>query len=183
MRKFLLSLLVVILLASTVAGAVSAQGDPIDVFPFEDGMTYTVAEGDSLHIWWGWLATTRGLVRTYLNAWTAGYQLVDVATGDVVWALSPAEAHARWSPIMQLTPADVGMICASPFHYASDWEGGVFQLPAGTYELVTTWSQSRPVNDGWHTCADALTGEPMAYPPSLWRPESGSWTVTIVVEP
>jgi len=182
MKKFLLSLLVVALLAMTVAGVVSAQTGPVDVFPFEDGATYNVADGDSIHIWWGWLATTRGLVRTYLNAWTASYQLTNVDTGQVWLSLDPAQAHARWSPIMRLTPADVGLVCASPFHYVSDWEGGEFQLPAGTYELVTVWSQSRPVNDGWHTCADAVTGEPMASPPSLWRPESGTWTVTIEVE-
>jgi len=141
-----------------------------------------IDEGDSIRIWWGWLATTRGLARTYLNAWSAGYQLSNVDAGHEVWSLSPAEAHALWTPITRIDPADLGYTCASPFHYVSDWEGGVFQLPAGTYELVTTWTQSRPVTDGWHTCADAVTGEPMASPPSLYRPESGDWTVTIIVE-
>jgi hypothetical protein len=87
-----------------------------------------------------------------------------------------------WSPLLPIDPAELGYTCASPFHYVSDWEGGVFTLPAGEYRLETVWSQSRPVNDGWHTCVDAVTGEPLASPPSLWRPEPGTWTVTVVVE-
>lgn len=181
MKKFLLSLLVVALLAMTVAGAVSADDPTTYVFPYLDGETFTVPPGSDITLQWAWLATTHGLMNTFLRAWTAGYTIYD-SDNNAVFALPAVQADPLWSPIEQINPADFGIQCASPRHWWSLWEQGDIVLDPGTYTLVTAWTQSRPVNDGWHTCVDAITGEPLAYPPSLYQPGSGTWTVTIVVE-
>lgn len=57
---------------------------------------------------------------------------------------------------------------------------GVWLQP-GSCTMVTDWSQTRPVNDGFHLCRDTNSGEPLAFPPALYKPESGTWTIRINV--
>lgn len=181
MKNILLTLALIVILATSLSGAVSAEDGVTFVYPFEDGTTVTVPAGDSITLQWAWLSTTRGLVHTFLRSWTADYMIYDAA-GNAVFALPAVQADSIWGPIEQIDPADEAIECKGPNHWRSMWERGGISLPPGEYTLVTRWVQSRPVNDGWHTCIDTNTGEPLAYPPSLYRPGSGAWAVNIVVE-
>ena len=182
MKKFVVSLLVFVLLATTVIGAVSAQGGTtFVVVPYDDGQTYTVPSGDAITLRWAWLATTRGLVNVFLRSFSASYTIYDAANNPI-FVLSEAQADPMWGPIQQFDPSAYGIECPMPHHWYSFWESGVGHLAPGTYTLVTQWSFSRPVNDGWHLCSEPATGQPPASPPSLNPPGSGAWTVTIVVQ-
>ena len=179
-KKSFIALMLVALLATLLAGAASAADGVTYVYPISDGETFDVPAGDSITLQWMWLATTKGLVHVFLKSWTASYTIYDQG-GNVVLALPAAQADTIWQPIEQIDPADQAIKCASPHHWWSVWERTGVTLAPGTYTLVTEWSQSQPVNDGWHTCIDTSTGEPLASPPSLYKPGSGTWTVTIVV--
>ncbi len=182
MKKFVIALTLVAILATALAGAVSAEDGVTLIYPFEDGATVVVPAGDSISLQWAWLAVNRGLVHTFHKSFSASYKLTDMTTGEVFLWLPAAQAASLWGPIEQIDPAEQAIRCATPFHWWSLWEYSGIHLPAGHYKLETAYAQTRPVNDGWHTCYDTNTGEPLAYPPSLYRPASGTWTVHIVVE-
>jgi len=172
--------LVLVLLAIVLAGTVHADTGVTWVFPIADGETFDVPAGDSITLQWLWLAVNKGLVNTFRLGFEAGYTIYDSA-GHPVWGLSAAEADAFWGEIQWTDPANWGIWCAMPQQYMTEWVVEDVRLPPGSYTLVTEWSQTRPINDGWHVCRDTDTGEPLAFPPSLYRPTSGTWTVNIIV--
>jgi hypothetical protein len=185
MKKFLFTLTAVILLVTALAGAASADDpDFTYVYPNEDGGTSTVPAGNSITLQWFWLATTKGHMNTFRRSFSASYAIYPGTdtSGTPAWSLTPAQAEAIWGPIQQTNPADWAIKCPKPQHWLARWETGGINLPAGTYTLVTRWTFSRPVNDGWHTCVDTNTGESLASPPSLYKPGSGTWTVKIEIQ-
>jgi len=180
MKKIVWSLVLVALVATSLVGAVSAA-DPTFVYPGDDGATYTVVADDGFFMAWVWLATTKGLVANFLKSFSATYTIYDAA-GDPVWELSADEAAALWSSPAQTDPAEWAIKCAKPDHWLAVWSTDTLYLEPGEYTLVTEWSYSKPVNDGWHTCADLASGDPLASPPSLYHPQTGAWTVHLVVQ-
>jgi hypothetical protein len=122
-------------------------------------------------------------VNTFRRSFSASYAIYPGTntTGTPVWSLSAAEADAVWGPIQQTDPAVWAIKCPMPKHWLAPWELPGITLAPGTYTLVTRWTRSKPVTDGWHVCVDTVTGEPLSPPPSFYPAGSGVWKVTIVV--
>lgn len=180
MKKLVLTLMVVLLLSTIVAGAASAQDGTTFVRPASDGATYTVPAGDDIVLRWGWLAKNKGLVQMFQKAWTAGYTIYD-ADGNPVFAISAGDDAQFWQPISSAPASDSGLDCPGGLVWRSQWMAPVTPpLPCpGTYTLVTEWTQRHPVNDALHTCTDIDTGLPIVETPNLIPARSGTWTVTI----
>jgi len=150
-KKFLLTLMVILLLVTALTGAVSAEDGFTYVYPISDGETFTVPAGDSITLQWFWLATTKGLVGAFLRSFSASYTIYD-DSGEVVRSKSPAQADAIWGPIQQINPADWDVKCAMPDHWLTPGEVGGIKLEPGP----TRWStsgRSRAPSPTAGTCA------------------------------
>ncbi len=180
MKKSTYILLIVTLLASVLlASTASAQAD-VNIFPFDDGATYRVTTSDDLEIVWGWIATTKGLVRVFLNAYDVSLTLTNMDTGDVVFSVSEDEAEGVWSPLQPLPCEFLGLECPMKGIWFSFWAKDIGRLEAGSYSLVTMDRLNHPVNDGFHVTR--VDGERVVPPPSLYQFED-TYTVYIEVSP
>ena len=75
MKKHIL-FLTIILLALALVGPTDALAD--DIFylpPYADGETFVVAPGQQIVLDWAWLATTQGLVNTFIKGSSASYTI------------------------------------------------------------------------------------------------------------
>ena len=171
-------LLVLTALALSVSG-VFAQG-VVRVFPFA-GEQVTLEQGEQIQLFWFWSATTKGLVRVYLNHYSASIAVID-EDGVTVWSMSPEEADQYWGPIETFpVPPGGDWDCAKPTGSSVGWEYTIpLNLSPGDYTLVLTERFEQPVNDGWHTCT--WMGEPGAPTPSLYR-GTASYETMITVNP
>jgi len=185
MRKmtFLVSL---ILLAALALGASAtlAQSDVVYVYPFVDGATYNASLGQEIHLLWGWVATTKGLVRVYLQHSSETYTLYALSDlgNSEVWSLSNAQAEAYWGPVEVYPAEEAGVDCHKPTVAQSLWEYTLPPLEVGVYTLAFEAELSQPANDGFHTCTWLGTNDPAAPTPSLYRGKSYA-TSTIIVGP
>ena len=181
MRKVMLSVLILVVLAGVMSGAASAQnGSDVPVWVYEDGAEICAGPEDNIIFLDGWLATTRGLVNMFLGAYTMSFTLYDEDNVDI-FSLSEEESDDYWGPIMSMVPEDWGLSCPMPYIAGVLWEYDYGALEEGTYTLITEWDFRHPVNDGYHACTDPETGEPVSPTPSLYPAESGTATITIYV--
>ena len=173
-RRIAFSVLAIVAL---LAGATPAFANgSVDVYPPFAG-TYDATTADSIHLVWGWVAATQGLVRSFLGHTTQTYTLFD-SQNHVVWSLSADEAGAYWGPITRFDAADWGWDCPMPQIAIVGWEFTIPPLAEGTYTLAFTGSYEQPVNDGFHACRDV--GWPPVPTPSLYRGESIAVSTIVV---
>jgi len=175
-RRASLALLLVLTALVLGVSAAFAQ-EVVYVYPF--GGTFSATADEEVHIEWYWLAQTKGLVNVFLRHSSESYVLTGPKGFE--WSMSPQEAEELWGPVATVTNPEDYFICPKPTYSFVGWEATLPKLDPGTYTLVLTQVYNQPVNDGWHTCVWADTGEPAATPPSLYRGTS-IFATTIVVE-
>jgi len=182
-RSSLLVLLLVALLASATPAV--ANGPEVYAYPTWGGNVVQAKTNESIHMFWGWLATTKGLVRAFVNHHAETYTLTEDSTGAVVWSMSAKEADSHWGSIVLYGPEWVetalGLDCPMPWVAASWWEFTVRPLEAGTYTLKYVGTYEQPVNDGFHACTELPGTDPFPTP-SLYRGEEVAVS-TIIVTP
>jgi len=179
MKKHML-FLTIALLALALVGPTGALAD--DVFylpPYADGETFVVAPGQQIVLDWAWLATTQGLVNTFIKGWSASYTIYDQSQVPV-FELPASDARAYWGPMEQIPSGAVGLDCPSRNMWWAFWDKPA-ELAPGTYTLVTDWTLRHPMNDGAHACTIIRNGQRVPAP-SLTPAGSGTWTVTIIVQ-
>ncbi len=172
------SVLSVLVLLAVAAPNVRAEPPVVYVYPFLDGETFTAHVGDDIHLFWAWVALTKGQVRVFLNHASQTYTLTPSGEEEPLLFIPNEVAEGYWGPI-QRVPADVD--CGSPNLAFALWDYQLPVLEEGTYTLVFTQAFDQPVNDGFHTCIDPDTGEPFTPPPSLSRGTS-VFTTYLVIE-
>jgi hypothetical protein len=183
-RKTVLFVLLAVILLSTlllfqVSFAQEPEPDPLFVFPYEDGETFTAESADQpILLAWAWLAMTRGQLRMYLNHAYETY--VMSGPEGIVLEISAEEAEGYWGLFTPESPDFFGIDCPMPRAWWVFWSYPVGTLPPGEYTLV--WNQvfDQPVNDGFHVCS--FEGQPISPTPSLFRGETVA-TTTIIVPP
>lgn len=173
-------LAVLLLVAAVLTPSTQAQA-PVIVYPYVDGATYNANTSEPIILYWGWLATTPGLVRVYLNHSEETYLMT--GPGVPPLDLDAAEAEVYWGPLVSGPPSVLGLECPMPNLWATFWEYDVGPLPQGVYTLVFTSTFNNPVNDGYHVCTFEGTNIPAAPAPSLFRSGVLVATSTIIVSP
>lgn len=180
MRKLIQLFFVAVLLAMSLVTAASASAT-YPIYPFFD-QEITVQSGDEIRLQYHWDATSRGLMNMFFNHTDTSHLLVD-EDDNVILNLSGDDAAALWSPMEQIDSAALGLACPQPKHWYSEVDYALPELEPGVYTLVSVGSMSNPVNDGWHTCTNLETGEPVSYTPSLYPTGTTfAGTITITVE-
>jgi hypothetical protein len=181
-KKTAITALLVLTVLALGASSAFAQG-VVRVYPFS-GEPVTIEEDEQIQLFWFWAATTKGLVRVYLNHFSASIALVD-KYGVPVWSMSPEEADLYWGPI-ETWPIEPGgdWDCAKPTTSSVGWEYTIPRppnlRPGEDYTLVFTERFDQPVNDGWHTCT--WMGVKDVPPPSLYR-GTNTYETIITVKP
>jgi hypothetical protein len=170
------ALSVLAIAALLVSATPAFANGSVDVYPVIPD-TYHATTADSIHLFWGWVAATKGLVRVFIGHSAETYTLLD-SQNHVIWSLGPEEADAYWGPIIRFDPADWGWDCPMRQIAVSWWEVTIPPLPEGTYTLVFDGVFEQPVNDGLHACGDVGVSVPT---PSLSRGETVVVS-TIIVE-
>jgi hypothetical protein len=162
-RRVFVPLVAALLALSTLAPAVSAQGEPV-LFDacFNGQITLNAADNNTLACSWG--AKTKGLVQMFVKADVRSFVLTD-ASGKVVWKLDPDQAAAVWSDPVTVTQSDWGFECVRDVGWFARWWYPLGALEPGTYTLTRNETYLHPVNDGMHTCS--IEGERIP-PPSLY---------------
>jgi hypothetical protein len=172
------SLALLLVLTALVLGFSAAFAQGVEyIYPF--GGTVTVSSQDEIHVQWFWLAQTKGLIRSFLGHSSESYALTGL--NGLAWSMSPQEAEEHWGLVSTITNPEDFIVCPKPTYSFVGWEATLPDLDPGTYTLALTQVLDQPVNDGWHTCVWADTGEPAATPPSLYRGTS-VYATTIIVE-
>lgn len=179
MKKWLRSLIIVSLLAAVLSVSTAAANGPVYVYPF--GGSYTATTSDTVVIQWAWIATAPGLARTYRHSVYSDYTLS--GPGGYEWTLSDAQADAYWSGLLSAPDDAFAYECPSGMLYGFLWTAEVGTLDEGTYTLTSHIGNTKIVNDGFHLCTDAVTGEPLADAPSLFPAGVHTNTVTITITP
>ncbi len=180
-RRTTLSVLLVavLLLAATPVFAIG----PVEVYPPADG-AYQATIGDSVSLFWGWIAATKGQVRVFIHHSSETYTLKDPG-GNVVWEMSAAEADTHWGPLERFTDEWLGLDCPMPTVWASWWS---YPIPVeltevGTYTLLYTGVFDQPVNDGLHACTELPSPNPPIPTPSIYRGEVFAISTIVVTAP
>jgi hypothetical protein len=177
-RQLVAPLLAALLALGTLAPVVSAQGEPTDVYPCIDGLSFTAEPGQPIRLGCGWTAQSPGLMKIYLRA-HRGTLTVRNQAGSTVFGADSATFATYWGDVERLPEVDD--FCANPNWWLVWWrhtlEAG---LPVGTYTITFVESLRHPVTDALQTCR--IDGEPALPPPSLYRGPFVAVT-TLVVAP
>ncbi|MCB0003608.1 MAG: hypothetical protein KDG58_12240 [Anaerolineae bacterium] len=186
MRKLIQSVVIASMLILLIVVPAAAQPpDPVDIWPYPNpdpasGGVWTVPENYPVRLIWAWAAKTKGLVRVFQNASSHSYQIIDTDTGDVVYEVLPGAGDSLWGAPVLVDPADWGWDCHGGRVWFTWWEFTFPDgLPEGNYALEITETFSHPVNDGYHTCSDLVTGQQLAGPPSLYPAGTSTWGVSV----
>lgn len=164
MLRRIISLLIAMLLALSVAAPAASAQEPTYVYwCFGDSMV-TVGHTDDIALRCPWGAKTEGQVRMFLNGDVISFELRD-GNGNAVWTLDPEDAATYWSDPFKVKASDVGFECKPDVTWASRLTIPLPTLPADTYTLIVNETYLHPVNDGIHTCS--IDGERIP-PPSLY---------------
>lgn len=179
-KKPFLPLFVAIILLTAVLfqAALADEAEPLPVFAFADGATFTADDSDQpVLLFWGWFTRTRGQIKVFHKH---AYQTF-VLTGPngTVFDLSAQESQAYWGVPFKLSPDFFGEVCPNGLLWGNRWQLDLGILPPGAYTLQSRMVFEKPVNDGAHTCT--FDGQPVSPSPSLYRPGEELATVTIIV--
>jgi hypothetical protein len=193
MRKTIaFSVLAVAALLVSAVPALAQEPEPdVLIIPNCDGPPGTVCANyfevttdQSIGLYWGWYAATKGLIRVFLGHTTETLTLLD-KDKKPVWGLTAEQLRAKYNPIRQYDSYDffgpgTGSLCPMPWIYVADANWNPPELVPGTYTLTWTASFDQPVNDAIHACKTLRTPEGFIPTPSLSRGDF-SFVKTIVV--
>ena len=179
------ALSVLAIAALLVSAAPAFADEPVYVNPAcppEWCGTYYAKPSDTIVLYWGWFAATKGLMRAFFNH-VNGTLVLEGPGEEGILNMSPAEFVGAYGPVVPVGEEDAadwfGLDCPMPYMYLSEVFLDIGALPEGTYTLTWTSGFDQPVNDGLHACTDLSGGGIPA--PSLYRDEAVVVS-TIIVE-
>ncbi len=175
MKKAIATALILFVAVVLAITPVLAQ-EPVLVFPFFSPPDIDVPAGQEVLVLTGWVACTRGLVRSFLTSIEVELFL------DGQQQLSVEEADEIWGPIVDTFPNGepvdpTGCIAGNEGQaWVTLWgySLGAFDDVGAEHPLGMVWTYGHPVNDGFDLDGD---GKPDKYTGSM------DWSTTLHIVP
>jgi hypothetical protein len=162
---FVLPFILFAVLVSTQLPKAEAKGSmTCSVYP-SDGQVFSLTDCDSFQFVSGWIAINKGLINEYQK----GALVTVIVTGNgYSRSFSPNVVNKYWGDTFPLIPEDVGVDCATPYVWISDYFLPLGSLEAGTYTTNLTIDPKHPLKDGFTNACSWSDGSPIVEFPALY---------------